>query len=420
DKRINMSVEYRADISDLENVPGMENKKIRLGDTIRIKDTKFNPALYLEARIHTQERDIFDRASKRVELGDFEEFTEEEVRAIWRQLQEQIRQKISQADLYEYAELKIHRDTTPPENTEHLWLDTSVEPNVLKRYDGTEWVKATPTEADEVGAETPQGAQQKADNAREEAKQAVEDGQVPLPPGALKPGAINVDNNPVQSDTAGVYVDDRGILIDSGNFRLRVEITQVESMVRENANMINDHSFEMVKRTDTSFGDAVFQVDRSNMGNYFWWSVQATDPAYAQIQTTYGTDDMQRAKFGLQAAVLRNVSQAFWYQYVELNSERGTEGPYTISCYFSAFEKTTSDTTCDIVVQAYDFDINWLDDVGRATAVVNPSEPYVWRRAYATIRNLPQETAYIRIRINTRGGFALADGVQLVAFDRPI
>src|SRR5690606_38169522 len=99
DKRINMSVEYRADISDLENVPGMENKKIRLGDTIRIKDTKFNPALYLEARIHTQERDIFNRASKRVELGDFEEFTEEEVRAIWRQLQEQIRQKISQAEL---------------------------------------------------------------------------------------------------------------------------------------------------------------------------------------------------------------------------------------------------------------------------------------------------------------------------------
>ena len=421
-KRINMSVEYQANIIDLENVPGMENKKIRLGDTIRIKDTKFNPALYLEARIHTQERDIFDRASKRVELGDFEEFTEEEVRAIWRQLQEQIRQKISQAELVEYAERKVHRDTTPPEDTEHLWLDTSVEPNVLKRYDETtqEWVKATPTEADEVGAETPQGAQQKADNAREEAKQAVEDGQVPLPPGALKPGAINVDNNPVQSDTAGVYVDDRGILIDSGNFRLRDEITQVESMVRENANMINDHSFEMVKRTDTSFGDAVFQVDRSNMGNYFWWNIQATDPAYAQIQTTYGTDDAQRAKFGLQAAVLRNVSEAYWYQYIELNHERGIEGPYTISCYFSAFEKTTSDTTCDIVVQAYDFDINWLADVGRATAVVNPSEPYVWRRAYATVRNLPQGTAYIRIRINTRGGFALADGVQLVPFDRPI
>src|SRR5690554_1698364 len=422
EKRINAIIEYEIELADVENVPGLENQQIRFGDTLKIKDEKFSPPLYIEARVHTQERSVKDKSRKRVVLGDFIEYTEEDVRAIWRQLQEQIRQKISQAELVEYAERKVQRDTIPPENTEHLWLDTSTEPNVLKRYDEVkaDWVKATPTEADEVGAETPQGAQDKADNAREEAKQAVEDGQVPLPPGALKPGAINVDNNPVQSDTAGVYVDDRGILIDSGNFRLRDEITQVESMVRENANMINDHSFEMVKRTDTSFGDAVFQVDRSNMGNYFWWNVQAIDPAYAQIQTTYGTDDMQRAKFGLQAAVLRNVSQAYWYQYVELNSERGTEGPYTISCYFSAFEKTTSDTTCDIVVQAYDFDINWLDDVGRATVVVNPSEPYVWRRAYATIRNLPQETAYIRIRINTRGGFALADGVQLVPFDRPI
>lgn len=182
DKRINMSVEYRADISDLENVPGMENKKIRLGDTIRIKDTKFNPALYLEARIHTQERDIFDRASKRVELGDFEEFTEEEVRAIWRQLQEQIRQKISQAELVEYAERKVHRDTTPPENTEHLWLDTSTEPNVLKRYDEVkaDWVKATPTEADEVGAETPQGAQDKADQAEQNAKNYTDQTVAPI------------------------------------------------------------------------------------------------------------------------------------------------------------------------------------------------------------------------------------------------
>src|SRR5690606_35940285 len=213
DKRINMSVEYRADISDLENVPGMENKKIRLGDTIRIKDTKFNPALYLEARIHTQERDIFDRASKRVELGDFEEFTEEEVRAIWRQLQEQIRQKISQAELVEYAERKVHRDTTPPDNTEHLWLDTSVEPNVLKRYDETaqEWVKATPTEADEVGAETPDGAQNKANHAREEAKQAVEEGEVPLPTQAFT-GIISSGQNPIDSSDGRRVVDGNGVI----------------------------------------------------------------------------------------------------------------------------------------------------------------------------------------------------------------
>src|SRR5690554_2414426 len=171
EKRINAIIEYEIELADVENVPGLENQQIRFGDTLKIKDEKFSPPLYIEARVHTQERSVKDKSRKRVVLGDFIEYTEEDVRAIWRQLQEQIRQKISQAELVEYAERKVQRDTIPPENTEHLWLDTSTEPNVLKRYDEVkaDWVKATPTEADEVGAETPEGAQQKADEAKQEA-----------------------------------------------------------------------------------------------------------------------------------------------------------------------------------------------------------------------------------------------------------
>src|SRR5699024_2678661 len=64
DKRINEQVTYEAKIVDLENVPGMENKKIRFGDTIRIKDEKFNPPLYLEARIFEQTRSITSNAKR--------------------------------------------------------------------------------------------------------------------------------------------------------------------------------------------------------------------------------------------------------------------------------------------------------------------------------------------------------------------
>lgn len=46
---------------------------------------------------------------------------------------------------------------------DQLWLDTSAVPNVLKRWNGTQWVKASPTEAEDVGAETPEGAQEKVD-----------------------------------------------------------------------------------------------------------------------------------------------------------------------------------------------------------------------------------------------------------------
>lgn len=102
-KRVNAVVEYKGDIADLEHVPGLENKKIRFGDTIRIKDTKFNPPLYLEARNHTQDRSITDKSKKHVELGDYIEYTEEEVNAIWQTLQEQIRQRITQYDLVNYT-----------------------------------------------------------------------------------------------------------------------------------------------------------------------------------------------------------------------------------------------------------------------------------------------------------------------------
>ncbi|EQB34782.1 hypothetical protein M948_20575 [Virgibacillus sp. CM-4] len=95
EKRVNEVVEYEGDIADLENVPGMENKKIRFGDTIKIKDTKFNPPLYLEARVHTQDRSITDKSKKKVKLGDYIEYTEEEVQSIWESIQGDIKRRLA-------------------------------------------------------------------------------------------------------------------------------------------------------------------------------------------------------------------------------------------------------------------------------------------------------------------------------------
>src|SRR5699024_694175 len=141
DKRINTQVTYEATIVDLENAPGMQNKKIRFGDTIRIKDTKFNPPLYLEARVFEQDRSIKSRAKKDIKLGDFIEFTEEEVNAIWQQLQKEIRKRVSYATMMKYAEpKKILSDTPPTEQQENvIWVDTSQEPYVPKVYNFNEW-----------------------------------------------------------------------------------------------------------------------------------------------------------------------------------------------------------------------------------------------------------------------------------------
>ena len=267
-KRVNSVVEYTSDIVDLEKVPGLEHEKIRFGDTIKIKDTAFTPPLYLEARVHTVERSIKKNGYKTITLGDYIEYTEEQVFAIWKALQAEIAKKVSLTEVKEVvytkqevdekdntvkeeaaqdatnkanqaeenskqyvdvrevhikgyadqqaqqaeqravtqaesiaeqkkqlaiqaaiadAETKINaarseleadiatkvdaqwvngqlvlkenaiiKSNTAPANptTSQLWLDTSTTPNVLKRWTGSAWVKATPTSAGEVGAYT--------------------------------------------------------------------------------------------------------------------------------------------------------------------------------------------------------------------------------------------------------------------------
>src|SRR5690625_3901796 len=151
DKRINTQVAYETTVVDLEEVPGMSNKKIRFGDTIRIKDTHFNPPLYLEARVYEMTRSLKHKAKKDIKLGDYIEYTEEEVSAVFNQLRNEIRRKVSMAQVREYAEPKIIESPTPPpiEQCENAkWIDTSGEIKVPHVVIGDEWVKMSPTEHD--------------------------------------------------------------------------------------------------------------------------------------------------------------------------------------------------------------------------------------------------------------------------------
>ncbi|MGN8647880.1 phage tail spike protein [Gracilibacillus sp. HCP3S3_G5_1] len=124
-KRVNAIVSYEGTIADLENVPGLENKKIRFGDTIQIKDTRYEPALYLEARIFYQDRDIKDQSEKQIRLGDFIEYTEEEVNSIWKQLEQQINSKINAAQAHEQLRQYTYEKATI-DNKDHQ-VKTDVE-----------------------------------------------------------------------------------------------------------------------------------------------------------------------------------------------------------------------------------------------------------------------------------------------------
>ncbi|MEK3822088.1 phage tail spike protein [Cytobacillus sp. FSL W8-0315] len=95
EKRINAIIEYRAEAADLENVPGLKNKKVRFGDSIRVKDSKFEPPIYLDARVHSQERSISDPSKKKFVLGDFIEYSEEDIHALWSSMQLEIQRRLA-------------------------------------------------------------------------------------------------------------------------------------------------------------------------------------------------------------------------------------------------------------------------------------------------------------------------------------
>lgn len=164
-KRINSVVEYEISQGDLESIPGYEHEKVRFGDTVRIKDLHYKPPLYMEARTISVERDLLDPSEKEYVLGEFIEYTERDVLAEFDDFKKNMR-------------IRIIKQPKPPQGAYNvLWVDTSRPVHVLHTWDGVQWRKVTPTEASEVGAETPQGAQEKADNSRDEAKEYT-DGKV--------------------------------------------------------------------------------------------------------------------------------------------------------------------------------------------------------------------------------------------------
>lgn len=158
-KRINSSVEYTGDVVDLEKVPGLEHEKFRLGDTIRIKDTAFTPPLYLEARIHTVERSIKQNGQKTVTLGDYIEYTEEEVFAIYKRLRAEIEKKVSLSQVMEVTYTKEEIDTK----------DSTVYQDSTYYADAVSETKKQ--EAIQVAADD---ATQKANQAEQNAKQYAE------------------------------------------------------------------------------------------------------------------------------------------------------------------------------------------------------------------------------------------------------
>ncbi len=144
-----------------------EDDEVQIGDKVTVSVLDFNPPLVLSARVLELQTSKSDPTKNKVVLGEYQELKIKRFDSITA-LQKAIKEK--QARI-------LYQPTPPNPYNSPYWVDNSKEPNVLMRYDFDHkvWMKASPTEASEIGAETPEGAQDKANKAKDDAIEYTND-----------------------------------------------------------------------------------------------------------------------------------------------------------------------------------------------------------------------------------------------------
>lgn len=145
------------------------HEQISLGDTVRIKDTEFNPPLYVDAEVVGEVYDNISNIST-FTFGNVKEYKADELRKDLydrlNDIQKKMNDNISNvntivadvvAGQLEYFERKIIKSDTPPDNpvNDMLWYDTSnPEVAVLRRYWNGEWLEETASDVEQIGGIT--------------------------------------------------------------------------------------------------------------------------------------------------------------------------------------------------------------------------------------------------------------------------
>jgi len=207
-KRKNSVVNYEINFLDLEHILGHENKKIRFGDTIRIKDTMYDPPLYVQARIFEMKRNPITEAEKEYVLGDFVEYTEDDVKSIYRLLKRDLAKKAGIDLLLNYAEpKKVESDTAPEikDGENPIWVDTSKRPHVSNVANNGEWVKMTPTTPEEVNAYNKQQVDDRAEQALADARAFARNAS------NISDGVIDVGAIPLRTSITGARLEWDGV-----------------------------------------------------------------------------------------------------------------------------------------------------------------------------------------------------------------
>lgn len=214
-KRVNSSISYEVEAQSIGRIFGLEHELINEGDTIKIKDTGFTPALYLEARVIAGDESFTDPTQDKYEFGDYREIVNqnEELRKIYNRILSSLGNKqemIDQLDklvqdanetasnakkeseaakaLAEKVEENIKNNTVeiiesknPPTTGlkpfKTLWRDISNgKPGILKIWTGTAWESVVP-DVESVKKETLDQVNKDIESTKTELNQKVQEAQ---------------------------------------------------------------------------------------------------------------------------------------------------------------------------------------------------------------------------------------------------
>ncbi|GGD05478.1 phage tail spike protein [Pontibacillus salipaludis] len=150
-RKIGGSLTYEIDVLLLERLCGYSHEKVRLGDYNGIKNLDFVPQILMEVRIIDITRSYVHPTRDKAVLGDYREIQQPTYKMI-QDLQSELFRKEGLIN----SKSRIVRSDNSPEDHSLTWIDTSATPNIVKSWDEStsQWIKATPTTALEVGAET--------------------------------------------------------------------------------------------------------------------------------------------------------------------------------------------------------------------------------------------------------------------------
>ncbi|MED1304138.1 phage tail spike protein, partial [Bacillus pacificus] len=214
-KRVNSSISYEVEAQSIGRIFGLEHELINEGDTIKIKDTGFTPALYLEARVIAGDESFTDPTQDKYEFGDYREIVNqnEELRKIYNRILSSLGNKqemIDQLDklvkdanetasnakkeseaaktLAEKVQENIKNNTVeiiesknPPTTGlkpfKTLWRDISNgKPGILKIWTGTAWESVVP-DVESVKKETLEQVNKDIESTKTELNQKVQEAQ---------------------------------------------------------------------------------------------------------------------------------------------------------------------------------------------------------------------------------------------------